>query len=313
MAEKYLVTGATGFVGSNIVRELVAQNKHVSILVRNKGLNWRLQDIAEKIYVYECNLLNPQLEDIIADIKPDYIFHLAAYGALPQEDNTDLIIDVNVKGTMRLLTAVKKNPFKLFINTGSNSEYGIKSQPMKETDIPEPINNYGISKLASTQYTKKEAIMNDLPIVTFRLFSAFGYFEEPSRFIPWVIKRALHNDSIQLTSPTSVRNFTFIEDIVSAYLQATKISPIPGDIINIAGRKQYTLGETVSTILKITNSTSQLEWGAYKQQDRQIEKGMWQADISHANDVLQWTPKYVLQDGLEETCKWMKDNINFYE
>lgn len=313
MSEKYLVTGATGFVGANIVRALVSQNKDVSILVRDEKLNWRLQDIASKLSVYACDLLSPQLDETIAKIKPNYIFHLAAYGALPEEDSVDLIFDVNLKGTIRLLNAVKKNPFTLFINTGSNSEYGVKYAPMKETDLPEPINEYGVSKVAATLYVKKEAVKNNLPIVTFRLFSAYGYYEEPTRFFPWVITRALKSNAIELTSPTSVRNFTFIEDIVSAYIQAKNVSFTPGDIINIAGEKQYTLEDAVTTIVKLSNSNSVLQWGAYKQQVRQVEKGIWQANITHAKEVLHWQPQYSLEKGLEKTIVWMKNNIQFYE
>ncbi len=258
-------------------------------------------------------MLSPNLESVVAQIQPDYIFHLAAYGSLPQQEAIDPMFDVNVKGTIRLLHAVKKHPFRLFVHTGSSSEYGIKYKPMKETDIQEPINDYGISKLAATLYVRKEAIRYNLPIITFRLFSAYGYFEEPTRFIPWVIARALTNRQIALTSPTTVRSFTFIEDIVDTYLLATKSTVTPGDIINIATKKQYTLGETVAAIMKLTKSKSSLQWGKHQQQARQVEKGVWQGNIAHAKAALAWQPANTLEQGLEKTIQWMKEHEKAYK
>src|SRR3989338_6537503 len=122
----YLLTGATGFVGANIARRLTQDKKNVHVLSRKKNLNWRLSDIKSKIKIHEVDLLSPNLHRVITKIKPDYIFHLAAYGSLPSEDSLDELIKVNFKGTVNLIDALKKNPFKLFINTGSSSEYGVK-------------------------------------------------------------------------------------------------------------------------------------------------------------------------------------------
>ena len=117
---RILITGGTGFIGSNLVRKLVKKGEHVSIIVRDKNKNnWRLKDIEAKLDIYECNLLSESLKDLVNKIKPDFVFHLAAYGIPPEEDNVYEMIDINLKGTINLIDAVKQNPFKLFINTGS--------------------------------------------------------------------------------------------------------------------------------------------------------------------------------------------------
>lgn len=312
MGKRFLVSGATGFVGSSIVRELVRQKKHVAIIVRNEKLNWRLADISSKVDIYESDILNPSLEQIVANIRPDYIFHLAAYGVLQHEDDPQKTIDINIKGTMNLLQAVQKNPFKLFINTGTSVEYGIKDAKMRESDVLEPINDYGVTKAAATLYCQKEAIRNKLPIVTLRLFTPYGYFEDKNRLIPSVILSALKNESIRVSVPTSVRDFVFIEDVIDAYLQATHTTFTPGEILNIGSGKQNTIENIVNTIMEITKSGSIIKWRVVRQQDRYIEPQKWEADNRKTRRILNWETKHTLAQGLKKTIQWFGENKGIY-
>lgn len=313
MSETYLVTGSTGFIGSCITRELVRQKKHVSVIVRDKRLNWRLHDIASKLDIYECDLLSKSLDTVIARIMPTYIFHLASYGSLPSENIITQMIDVNIRGTINLINVIKKHRFKLFINTGSSSEYGIKSRKMKESDIIVPVNDYGVTKAAATLFCQKEAIRNNLPIITFRLFSPYGYFEDKSRLIPSVIVSALKNQSIELSFPNNVRDFIFIEDVVDAYIKATESKSNPGEIFNIGTGKQHKISDVVNLVLQITNSNSKIVWGKAKKQTRQIEPKKWEANISKVKIILNWKPEYGLRNGLLKTVEWFKAQGNLYE
>src|SRR5947209_1988144 len=99
MKNKIFVTGATGFVGSRLVRSLVENNEDVSIMVRSKQLNNRLHDISDKIKIYKGDLQSDSIKDIIDQVKPTIVFHLAAYGALPgQQVTIQKLLDVNVNG-----------------------------------------------------------------------------------------------------------------------------------------------------------------------------------------------------------------------
>lgn len=311
--ERFLVTGATGFVGSCIVRELVHRKKRVNILVRNKELNWRLQDVASQINIYECDLLSTSLHEVIDTISPTVIFHLAAYGALPKEEDVDRMIDVNIKGTRNLILTLKKHMFRLFINTGSSSEYGIKDRKMREEDVCEPINDYGVAKVAVTLFCQKIAKTESLPIVTFRLFSPYGYYEKKNRLMPTLIYNSLNNKTIDLTSPSYVRDFIFIEDVVNAYMLAVEKPVTPGEIINIGSGEQSSIGQVAELILKLTGGKSSLQWGAKKGQARQIEPKMWQADIRKAKKILGWEPTFSLKEGLQKTSQWFGKNIHLYE
>lgn len=312
MRDTFLVTGATGFVGANLVRKLVKQGMNVNVIVRDRKLNWRISDIADKINIFECDITDPKLQKIVDKIRPEYIFHLAGYGSMPHEDDIFKMADINLKGTINLLRAVSKSPFKLFINTGSSAEYGVKDRQMGEPDILMPINNYGVIKSAITLYCQKEAIRNNLPIINLRLFTPFGYLEGKNRLIPDVVLSALGERPIKVSSPAHVRDFIFIEDVVRAYIQVTKIQHNPGEIYNIGSGIQHSVKDIIEKILKITGSKSETQWGAVAKQARYIEPKKWQADISKAKKILNWEPNYTIDSGLQKTIQWFIQHKDLY-
>ncbi|HSX40815.1 MAG TPA: NAD(P)-dependent oxidoreductase [Candidatus Saccharimonadales bacterium] len=312
--KKFLITGATGFVGSCLARRLVEEGEDVSILVRDKKNSWRINDISKKMRIYECDLIDPlKTRQIVSRINPTHIFHLAAYGALPQEQSFEMMVDVNIKGTHNLLTAAVENGFDLFIHTGSSSEYGTKNASMKENDELVPINDYGVTKAAASLLVQSIAEKEKLPIIIFRLFSPFGYFEQKDRLIPSVILSALKNKPILLSSPSHVRDFIFIEDVMSAYLSSAKKKITQVQIVNIGSGKQRSVEDLVRAVVKLTGSKSKVRWGAVKKQKRQKEPEMWQANISKAKKVLSWQPTHSLEEGLVKTIAWFGNNSDYYE
>lgn len=312
MKNTYLVTGASGFVGSSLVRELVAQKKSVSILVRNKKSLWRLSDIKKHIDIYEVAIEDERVKRIVNQIKPAYIFHLAAYGAVPGTTDLSAMIQTNLSGTVNLINAVKQNPFKLFINTGSSSEYGLKNNSMQEDDYLAPINDYGITKAATTLYVQKEAIRNNLPMITFRLFTPFGPYDVKERFFPYVILQILQNKSLELSHPENVRDFMFVHDTVKAYVMATKAEFQPGEIFNIGSGKQHSVKDVVELIFKLTRKKLPVSWNKVTR-EVQIEPKKWQASIAKAKRSFGWKPEYTFQKGVKETIDWFERNQKLYE
>lgn len=305
---RYFVTGATGFVGSNICRRLIALGNHVSVLSRKKALNWRLADIRDSITVYEGDMLQMDFASVFSKEKPDVVIHCASYGAMPEERDAEIMVDINIKGLIRLVQACRDGRVKLFINTGSSSEYGVKNKPMNEDDSLHPINDYAVTKVAGTLFCQKESRNSLLSLVTLRLFSPYGYYEQETRFVPSVIQSALQKSPLHASSPGFVRDFVFIDDVVHAYIDASSgnYKKLNGQVINIGSGGQHTLENVVKTVSNIAKCTVDVTWNPALKQTRQIEPTCWQADISKAKKLLHWTPKSTLRDGLKKTMEWKK-------
>lgn len=307
------ITGASGFVGSNITRLFIEKGYDVHILLRRKTIPWRLKEIAHKVKIIQGDVCQPQISRLIQKIHPKYIFHLATYGAYPQEINVNRMLEVNVKGTINMIQAALLARPKLFINTSSSSEYGVKEQAMKETDMLVPINDYGVTKAAASLYSQKEAYQSGLAIITLRLFSVYGAYEEKRRLIPSLILGALKNLPIPLSRSEHVRDFLYSEDVASAFLAATTAIHEPGAIYNIGSAKQNSVGSVAKLIIALTKSSSRLDWGLIKKQERQMEPAHWFANRTKAFRVFGWEPQYNLRSGLARAIIWFKEHSEYYE
>ena len=313
MGDRYLITGATGFIGSNVVRALVARKKHVSILTRHKGIAPRLADIQGEFKQYTCDLLDPALEKVVDNIRPTIIFHFAAFGVNPWETDFEKMVDVNIRGTSRLLGAAKKNGFRLFVHTGTSSEYGVKKRPMRETDFLEPVNDYGVTKAAATLLCAKWALREHLPIVTFRPFSPYGYFEHKKRLFPSIVRAALSGSPILVASRAHVRDFIFIDDVVDAYMKIVGKKISPGEVFNISMGKEKSVEDVVKRVVRISHSKSKVVWGAVDDQGRQVEPVRWQGDITKAKRLLGWAPRTTIDMGIKKLIAWTKTHHELYD
>lgn len=309
--KRILITGSTGFIGSNLVRNFLSLGAEIHILTRKTSDKWRINDVLNDINEYLVDLRDDKkLESVILDIGPEIIFHTAIYGGYPFQNDIKEIMESNFIGTVNLINACKKIDFELFVNSSSSSEYGIKQKPMTEKDLLEPVSNYGVSKASATLYCQTVARMEKRPIVTLRLFSPYGYYEEQTRLIPSVVLSCLKEKNPEVASPDHVRDFIFVEDVMDAYKNVIKISNINGEIFNIGYGKQHLVGEVVDNIIRLTGNKVKPKWGNAPNRDN--EPNCWQADISKAKESLKWEPKYNLEGGLAKTIKWFENNLDLY-
>jgi len=310
--KRVLITGATGFIGANLARHFLKKGSRVHIFTRKQSDRWRLKGVLNDVRDYRTDLLDAEgtLKSVLA-IRPQVILHTAVYGGYPHQNEADSIFKLNVLGGLNLINACRKTDFELFVNTGSSSEYGIKSRPMKETDIAAPSSYYGASKSAMTFLCKEISLKEGLPITTLCLFSPYGYYEDKARLIPSVILSCLKGKPPKLSSPLPVRDFVFIEDILEAYEKAVK-NPgcVKSEVINIASGRQASVAETADTILKIAGSKKAVKWGAVK--NTRVEPKRWQADITKAENTIGWKPGHSLAEGLEKTFEWFRQNSGLY-
>jgi nucleoside-diphosphate-sugar epimerase len=311
--ENFLITGATGFIGAVLLRKLVDLGENVFIIIKKNSNTWRIKDLLEleRVKVYFSDLMElDQLSLIIKDIKPTVIYHLATHGAYSYQNDANNIINTNILGTWNLIQACNNIEYKLFVNTGSSSEYGRKNYAMRETDILEPESYYAVSKCAQTLLCINVAKQESKPIVIFRPFSVYGPFEEPKRFIPTLMKSLFLKKEMDLVSPEISRDQIFIDDIIDSYLKIEELKKNAGECFNIGAGAQSSIKDVVETAMKITKINIRLNWQAME--PRGWDTSNWVADISKARQLLKWSPKIDLEEGLSLTWEWFLKNNSYY-
>ena len=309
--EKIFITGATGFIGSNLTRRSLDKGAEVFINIRNTSDTWRIRDILNEVDVIPVDITEyAKLKDFLKEIRPDIIFHTATYGGNAGQKNTEKIIKTNFIGTVNLLRSSRDINPDLFVNTGSSSEYGIKDSAITESCLLEPVTEYGASKAAATLYCQTIACTEKLPVVTLRLFSPYGRYEQKSRLVPSLILAALQKINPRITSRQFVRDFIFIEDVLDAYEAVIDNKNASGKIFNIGSGQQHSVGEVVDMIVRLLGNEVSFEIGI--PQAWKNEPAFWQADIQRAKSELEWEPKYSLEKGLSTTIDWFKVNKGLY-
>lgn len=283
--EKVIITGSSGFIGSALKNKLLASGGYAIASISHNEL-----------------LDQTALTKLVEDAQPNYIFHLAAYGNHSTQIDDQETFNANVVGTFNLLQATKNVRYKAFLNFGSSSEYGKKSTPMSETDLPEALTMYGCSKVAGTYLARAFAKKYDKPIITVRPFSVFGPGEADHRFIPTVVKKLLFNEAISLET-TAKHDWIYIDDFLDALgLIADATSLLSGQIINIGTGREATNAEVVAMLEIASNKKAKIK----KAQGLRLnDSQVWQADISKLAN-LNWHPKHPLPLALLRTFLYYK-------
>src|SRR5437899_2182523 len=146
-----LVTGATGFVGANLTRRLLAAGWEVDVAERPGSDAWRLEGLQDAVRIHRVDLTEAEaVERVVAAARPSSVFHLAAHGGYSWQTDAERILATNVLGTLNVLQASLAHGCEAFVNTGSSSEYGFKDHAPVEDELPEPNSVYAVAKAAAT-------------------------------------------------------------------------------------------------------------------------------------------------------------------
>ena len=283
-------------------------NNNINIIVKKSTNIGRLNNIYQKIKLHKVDLLDLKgLKKVVNKVNPSIIVHLATYSAYRDQQASLEMIETNVKGALNLLEASKNINYDVFINTGSSSEYGIKDQPMKESDLLKPISFYAATKASATLMCQVFARQYQKTIVTLRPFSVFGPLEDEKRFIPTIIKAIIENKPIKLTPGNQRRDLIYIEDAIDIYINSIlKGKELSGQILNMGSGIEYANDEVVQALFKVTGKKVRVEKGAFPK--RLWDTSHWVADISKAKKLLNWKPKFNLEEGLKKTYEWSIQN-----
>jgi dolichol-phosphate mannosyltransferase len=314
--KRVFVTGASGFVGANLVRRLLRDGHTVHLLLRAPHSNWRLEEIS-----VQCDVTPGDVCDRVAVLRsiaaarPDWVFHLSAYGAYPSQTGLEQMLATNVMGCANVLDACIETGVEAFVQTGSSSEYGYQAQASREDARLEPNSHYAITKAAATHYCQFTARKRHFHAVTARLYSIYGPYEEPTRLVPTLLVHCLRGELPPLVSPDTARDFVYVDDAVEALIQlASQKHLAPGAVYNVCSGRQATIAEVVAAARELLHVTVQPAWGAMP--PRAWDTGVWVGDATAIRRDTGWAAQTTLVDGLARTIVWLRENpgwLEFYE
>jgi UDP-glucose 4-epimerase len=306
---RYLVTGGAGFIGSNIVDELVKRGQEVVVLDDlSAGKEANLAAVRNKIDLHIGTVTD--LAAVQSACKgAQYVIHLAARTSVPRSVLNPLESNhVNIDGTLNVLVAARDAQVRRFVFAASSSAYGeTPTLPKVETMPAQPISPYGVTKYAGEMYAQVFGRVYGLENACIRYFNVFGPRQDPtsqysgvlSRFMLAVIEGqapVIYGDGEQS------RDFTYVENVVDETLRACEANGASGLVFNGGTGARITLNQVLKLLGEITGKTIQAKYDSPRNGDIRDS----QADISLARKILGYEPGVLFEEGLKRTCEWYK-------
>jgi nucleoside-diphosphate-sugar epimerase len=301
--DRVLITGGSGFIGACLARDLIAEGHDVHLLLRPESKQWRLAGLAGRYTTHWADLRDAvAIRQAVISCQPEVIYHLATHGAYPFQTSRAAILATNLTGTANLLEALKDHDYRALVYTGSSSEYGHKNGPMREDDRLEPRSDYAVLKAAATLLCQAEAYQGR-PIITVRVFSAYGPWEEPTRLVPYVMDCCARGVNPGVTSGWQPRDFVYSDDVVSLLKLAASKPELASRILHAGTGRQHSVRDMVETIIAICGRGKvQALFGS--EPVRPDEPASWVANIDETSRLTGWTPVHDLRSGISRMWEW---------
>ena len=305
-----LVTGASGFISSHLAQRSKRKRPGYRIGQETSDL-WRLEEIKNDIAICRVDIRDyTGLSACIKKIKPDYVFHMSAYGVDSRQKDWFTAAEINITGTVNLMKSLKETGCEKVLNIGSCMEYGNKKEIIREDASLEPFNIYGSTKAAATIMAHQLAAESEIDIVTLRAFGIFGENEGSHKFFPHIILSLLNGREVNLTACEQYRDYCYIDNIVDGFLLAAKDKKSKNMIFNIGSGDLHQLNYFVNMVFDLMKNTGKPNYGAIPYRTDEFWKP--HPDIGKIRSILKWKPKISLQEGLIRTIAWYEKNSEKY-
>ena len=307
-----LVLGASGFVGANLFRTLLAQRNDV-YGTASRFPAWRLEGLPEANVLANDLLVESNLVQLLDRVRPLTVFDCVAYGAYSYERDPQLIYRTNLSFQVALTEQLAMRGVRAFVHAGSSSEYGEGSAAPGEDQASSPNSHYAASKVAAAgvlHYMGKE---RGLPCVNLRLYSIYGPWEDASRLVPAVVSAGLRGELPPFVDPSISRDFVYVDDAVEAFLDAAlRLEPEHyGESFNIGTG----IGTTIGDVAKLARDRFAIAAEPeFTMPARDWDTRDWYADPSRAEHAFGWKARTSFADGIEATTEWMRslDDVEAY-
>jgi nucleoside-diphosphate-sugar epimerase len=311
--KKYVVTGGAGFIGSALVRRLLASGDCSVEVIDNlsTGRRANLSEVASQVVFHEADIREfAAISPVIAGA--DTVFHIAAIPSVPKS-----IVDpvpsheANIDGTFNVLRACVEGKVRKVVYAASSSAYGdTLVLPKVESMQPNPKSPYAAQKLMGEYYCSAFASCYGLDTTSLRFFNVYGPRQDPSSPYSGVIS-VFMTCVLQGSSPTihgdgeQTRDFTYVDDVVDLIIKASRTPGVSGKVFNAGNGNRYSLNGIWDTVQKIEGVSIPANYGPTRAGDVRDS----QADTTAATRELGHAPRFSIEDGLRRTLQWYRESL----
>jgi len=319
-ALRVLLTGAGGFIGSHLAERLVRAGARVRAFVHYNSRNDR------GLVEYVDSDVQAALEVVLGDLTDaatvrravadcQLVFHLGALIAIPYSYQAPRhFIDTNVIGTLNVLQACLDEHVCKVVHTSTSETYGsARYTPMDEHHPLQGQSPYAASKIAADKLAESFYCSFNLPVAIIRPFNTFGPRQSARAVIPTIITQALAGDAVRLGALTPVRDFTFVEDTVTGFMQVAESPATIGEVINIGTGHGVTIGDVAQMVLSMCGGQHRIVADHERFRPARSEVLELLCDNTKARTLLGWEPRYTLRQGLEKTLEHTGRYLHLYK
>ena len=324
---KILVTGADGFIGSHLAEELVRKGHDVRAFVLYNSFNsWGWLDHTKPRIIKNLDVFAGDVRDphgVKAAMKGcDVVFHLAALIAIPYSYHSpDTYIDTNVKGTLNIVQAARELGIKKIVHTSTSEVYGTAQYvPITEDHPIKGQSPYSASKIGADQIAMSFYYSFGTPVAIIRPFNTYGPRQSARAVIPTIITQiATGERTIKLGSLHPTRDFSYVRDIIRAFISVAESEGSVGEVINAGSNFEISIGDTAKLIAEVMGASIEISSDKARIRPDESEVERLLADIKKASELTEWQPEYAglsgLRRGLMETVEWFlrPENLKGYK
>lgn len=314
-----LVTGAGGFIGSHLTERLVREGARVRAFVRynSRGDEGLLQLLPREIY-QELEIVSGDLRDgeaIRTAMKGvDVVFHLGALIAIPYSYlHPREVVETNVMGTLNVLQAARDLATPRVVHTSTSEVYGTAQYvPIDERHPLQGQSPYSASKIGADRIAESFHRSFGVPVSTLRPFNTYGPRQSARAVIPTIISQALTSTELHLGALEPMRDFTFVSDTVDGFLRMGWCEAAIGQEINVGAGDCISIGDLAHKILTLLGRDLPISCEDQRLRPPQSEVMRLHASIEKAQQLISWTPRMSLDEGLLLTIEWVRHHIDRY-
>jgi len=318
-----LVTGSGGFIGSHLVEELVRMNCHVKAFVHYNSFNrWGWLDSLPKEIMKHIDVFSGDIRDpngMLEAMKgAEVVFHLAALIGIPYSYHSpDVYVDTNVRGTLNVMQAARQLGIKKVLHTSTSEVYGTAQfVPITEEHPVNPQSPYAATKAGADFLALTFYRSFGTPVTVVRPFNTYGPRQSARAIIPTIITQILSGKTkLSLGSLTPTRDLNFVRDTAMGFIKAGESDLALGEVVNLGSNYEISIGDLVNKIALLMGAGITVESANERKRPEKSEVERLWAENKKAFELLNWSPRYTLDQGLEETISWFREpgNLALYK